>query len=64
MRDAPRLRARLGMAPGPRLYIVREGETLSGIAQRFHVSIAALRAANGLHGGILQAGVSLRIPSG
>ena len=64
MRDAPRLRARLGMAPGPRLYIVREGETLSGIAQRFHVSIAALRAANGLHGGILQAGASLRIPSG
>ncbi len=64
MRDAPRLRARLGMTPGPRLYIVREGETLSGIAQRFHVSIAALRAANGLHGGILQAGASLRIPSG
>ncbi len=64
MRDAPRLRARLGMTPGPRLYIVREGETLSGIAQRFHVSIAALRAANGLHGAILQAGASLRIPSG
>ncbi len=64
MRDAPRLRARLGMPPGPRLYVVREGETLSGIAQRFHVSIAALRAANGLRGGILQAGASLRIPSG
>ncbi|MHB1513665.1 MAG: N-acetylmuramoyl-L-alanine amidase [Acidiferrobacter sp.] len=63
MRDAPRLRARLGMSPGPRLYVVRAGETLSGIAQRFHVSIAALRAANGLRGE-LQAGTSLRIPSG
>ncbi len=63
MRDAPRLRARLGLSPGPRIYVVRAGETLSGIAQRFHVSIAALRAANALRGD-LQAGASLRIPSG
>ena len=63
MRDAPQLRARLGLAPGPRLYVVRAGETLSGIAARFHVSLAALRAANALHG-ILQAGTSLRIPAG
>ena len=63
MRDAPRLRARLGLSPGPRVHVVRAGETLSGIAERFHVSIAALRAANGLRG-VLQAGTSLRIPSG
>ena len=63
MRDAPRLRSRLGMASGPRLYVVRAGETLSGIAARFHVSTTALRAANRLHG-ILEAGTSLRIPSG
>lgn len=63
MRDAPQLRARLGLAPGPQLYVVRAGETLSGIAARFHVSLAALRAANTLHG-VLQAGTSLRIPAG
>ncbi len=63
MRDAPRLRARLGLAPGPQLYVVRAGETLSGIAARFHVSIAALRAANDLRG-TLEAGASLRIPPG
>ncbi|MHB8252224.1 MAG: N-acetylmuramoyl-L-alanine amidase [Acidiferrobacter sp.] len=63
MQDAPRLRARLGMTPGPRLYVVRAGETLSGIATRFHVSLAALRAVNSLHG-VLRAGTSLRIPSG
>ncbi len=63
MRDAPQLRARLGLAPGPQLYVVRAGETLSGIAARFHVSLAALRAANALHG-VLQAGTSLRIPAG
>lgn len=63
MRDAPQLRARLGMTVGPRLYVVRAGETLSGIAERFHVSLAALRAANNLHGELL-AGASLRIPAG
>ncbi len=63
MRDAPQLRARLGLAPGPQLYVVRAGETLSGIAAQFHVPLAALRAANALHG-VLQAGTSLRIPSG
>lgn len=63
MRDAPQLRARLGMTAGPRLYVVRAGETLSGIADRFHVSLAALRAANRLHG-VLLAGTSLRIPAG
>lgn len=63
MQDAPRLRARLGMTPGPRLYVVREGETLSGIAARFHVPLQALQAANSVRG-VLEAGTSLRIPSG
>jgi len=62
MRDAAQLRARLGMTPGPRLYVVRNGETLSGIAARFHVSLEALQAANSIHG-MLRAGTSLRIPA-
>ncbi|MHB1565958.1 MAG: N-acetylmuramoyl-L-alanine amidase [Acidiferrobacter sp.] len=63
VKDAPQLRARLGITPGPRLYVVRAGQTLSGIAARFHISIAALRAANALNGSILPVGVSLRIPA-
>lgn len=60
--DEPRLRARLGYLPSPRLYIVRSGDTLSGIAAHFHVALSELRAVNGLHGNALYAGTSLRIP--
>lgn len=63
VKDAPQLRARLGIMPGPRLYVVRTGQTLSGIAARFHISIAALRAANALNGNVLPVGMSLRIPA-
>lgn len=34
--------------PAPRLHVVRKGETLSGIAKRYGVSVAALRQANGI----------------
>lgn len=63
VKDIPQLRARLGIMPGPRLYVVRAGQTLSGIAARFHVSVAALRAANALKGTLLPVGLSLRIPA-
>ena len=42
---------------------VKKGDTLSGIAQRYGVSVAALQQANGLHGSTVQMGQSLRIPA-
>ncbi len=62
VRDAPALRARLGETRLPRLYMVRAGETLSGIAARFHVSLSALQEANALKGPVLYAGTQLHIP--
>ena len=42
---------------------VRSGETLSGIASRYRVSLSALRQANGMRpGDVLRAGVTLDIP--
>jgi len=57
-------------APGPRAdttgertHIVRRGETLTGLAKRYGVSIQALRTANGLsERETLKAGVALKIP--
>ena len=45
-------------------YVVRAGDTLSGIALRYHVSLARLAAANGLDpAGLLLIGARLRIPA-
>jgi FOG: LysM repeat len=42
---------------------VLKGETLTGLARRYGVSVQALRDANGLTaGGALRPGVTLRIP--
>ncbi len=41
---------------------VQPGETLTGVARRHRVSIAALRQANGLHTGMLKQGQDLMIP--
>ncbi|WP_448508372.1 LysM peptidoglycan-binding domain-containing protein [Immundisolibacter sp.] len=41
---------------------VQAGETLTGVASRYRVSIAALREANGLHTGTLKNGQDLLIP--
>jgi membrane-bound lytic murein transglycosylase D len=41
---------------------VRRGETLTGLAKRYGVSIQALRDANGLSGDALRAGSTIRIP--
>jgi len=44
-------------------HTVRRGETLTGLAKRYGVSVQALRDANGLSGSDgLRAGVRIRIP--
>ncbi len=45
------------------VYEVKEGDTLSNIAQNFGVSVAGLRWANGLQGDIIRSGDELIIPS-
>jgi N-acetylmuramoyl-L-alanine amidase len=47
---------------GARVHIVRRGETLSGIAQRYGVKLQALRVANNKSGSGVIAGESLQIP--
>jgi membrane-bound lytic murein transglycosylase D len=45
-------------------HLVRRGETLSGLARRYGVSVAALMAANGLESArALRAGARIRIPA-
>jgi N-acetylmuramoyl-L-alanine amidase len=49
---------------GSRTHVVRRGETLSGIAQRYRVTVTALRSANGIDSGsVLKAGEKLTIPN-
>ena len=44
--------------------MVRRGETLSGIAQKYGVSVTALRNANDMDSGsVLKAGEKLTIPN-
>ncbi len=49
-------------ANGERKYVIRRGDTLSGIAQRYRVSQKYLRTANNLTGDRLRVGQTLRIP--
>ena len=44
-------------------YVIISGDTLSEIAQRFNVSVASLRAHNGLPGSTIRVGQKLKIPS-
>jgi LysM repeat protein len=44
------------------MYVVRPGDTLSGIAIRFGVTVDQIRWANGLSGDMIYAGQVLRIP--
>lgn len=46
-----------------RQHTVRAGQTLSGIARQYGVSVAALQQANGLSGTDIRAGQTLTIPS-
>jgi membrane-bound lytic murein transglycosylase D len=51
-------------AAKPRTHRVRRGETLTGLAKRYGVSLEALREANGLSGNPkIKAGISLKIPA-
>ncbi|WP_019585934.1 LysM peptidoglycan-binding domain-containing protein [Deinococcus apachensis] len=49
-------------SPKPSTYTVRPGDTLSHVAARAGVSVAALRAANGLKGNLIRIGQRLRVP--
>jgi membrane-bound lytic murein transglycosylase D len=50
-------------ASGARTYLVRRGDTLSGIADKHHVTLTALRSANGMTSrSVLKAGARLVIP--
>ncbi|MFJ3482869.1 N-acetylmuramoyl-L-alanine amidase [Pseudomonas sp. NPDC090202] len=52
------------LAMGPREHTVRPGESLSMIAVRYDMSMAALRSANNLSSDELKVGQQLKIPSG
>jgi N-acetylmuramoyl-L-alanine amidase len=43
-------------------HVVRRGDTLSGVAARYKVSVQGIRAANGLRGDRVRVGQTLRIP--
>lgn len=59
--------ARLGgkykLQPGDTIYMVRIKDTVQKIAHRFHVTVQALRAANGLGRGKLHPGKQIIIPT-
>ncbi|MBD9482729.1 N-acetylmuramoyl-L-alanine amidase [Pseudomonas sp. PDM14] len=51
------------IAPGPREHVVTSGESLALIAQRYQVSLAAVRSANSLKTDTIKVGQVLRIPA-
>ncbi|UUY09973.1 N-acetylmuramoyl-L-alanine amidase [Pseudomonas sp. J452] len=51
------------IAPGPREHVVTSGESLALIAQRYQVSLAALRGANSLKSDTIKVGQTLSIPA-
>lgn len=51
-------------APVPSAYTVQRGDTLYAISRRLGVDVAALKAANGLRGDLLQVGQILKVPTG
>lgn len=51
------------IAAGPREHVVARGESLALIAQRYQVSLAALRSANKLNGDVIKVGQTLQIPA-
>ncbi len=51
-------------APRPRQHVVRRGDTLSGVASLYRVSVRSLRAENGLRSDTVRVGQKLRIPRG
>lgn len=51
------------LAIGPREHVVKSGESLALIAQRYQVSLASLRSANTLRSDVIKVGQVLQIPS-
>jgi N-acetylmuramoyl-L-alanine amidase len=47
-----------------RRHVIARGDTLSGIAAQYRVSVETLRRANGLRGDIIRTGQTLTIPAG
>lgn len=50
------------VAEAQRVYRVRAGDTLLGIARRFDVRLGDLKRANGLRGNLIRPGMRLRVP--
>jgi len=57
LRDSGRI------APGPREHVVSSGESLALIAQRYQISLTALRSANALKSDTIRVGQTLSIPA-
>jgi N-acetylmuramoyl-L-alanine amidase len=51
------------IAQGPRDHVVSSGESLALIAQRYQVSLGALRSANSLSSDLIKVGQTLQIPT-
>lgn len=51
------------IAQGPRDHVVSSGESLALIAQRYQVSLGALRSANSLSSDLIKVGQTLQIPA-
>jgi N-acetylmuramoyl-L-alanine amidase len=50
-------------AAAPRRHVIRVGETISAIADKYNISLSLLREVNGLHNDIVVPGQVLRIPT-
>ena len=50
------------IASAPREHVVRSGESLALLANRYQISLAALRSANNLKGDVIKVGQTLTIP--
>lgn len=48
----------------PAVYVVKRGDTLSEIAQRYRISVSNLKKVNNMKGDVVRVGQKLRIPSG
>jgi membrane-bound lytic murein transglycosylase D len=48
---------------GVTYYKIKEGDTLGGIAKKFHVTVKQLKAWNGLQSDVIRAGKTLKIGS-
>ena len=48
---------------GPREHVVASGESLALIAQRYQVSLSALRSANNLRNDVIKVGQKLQVPT-